>query len=156
MTKSAYCKLIDEVCALCAMGNPEPYYDAAELHVGGIRFVLQHGGTANDDCLFISCSYGTPPLALLPLITVRLLEANLKLFAPGGMRFGIEPERHEVFLAGSVRIAGLDAPALIALLQRYAEQAWDWRDHYFLLPPPEQREPDPMVVLSTDEAGEPS
>ncbi|MES2739918.1 MAG: CesT family type III secretion system chaperone [Pseudomonadota bacterium] len=151
MSHTNYCKLMDEFCSRYALKNASQLYEQAALKVGGIEFFLGHGGSANTDGMLVCCKYGTAPIALLPMVMARLLQANLKLFAPGDMRFGLTPLEHEVVLTGIVPMAHLDAAALMQLLEHLAEAAHAWRKSYFLLSPMENRPAEPFLTIAEDE-----
>ncbi len=146
MSHFSYRQLMDDFCTRYGLENASRLYDQAALKINGVEFFLAHGGDGNEDGLVVCCKYGVAPVALLPMVMARLLEANLKLFAPGGMRFGLSPLRHEILLTGVVPMAGLHAEALMDMLRHFAEDAHAWRTSYFLLSPPEDRPAEPFLT----------
>lgn len=156
MTKSTYRGLIDGLCKLTGIEQSEEFYEKAELDVDGIKFILGHGGEANENGLIMCCNYGKPPVALLPVVAARLLEANLQRFAPGGLRFGIDLATYEVLLAGVLPMTDMTASGLADLLEFFAEQAHEWRDHYFVLPPSELRPAAEWEIDLSTEEGSPA
>lgn len=150
MSYSTYRRLMDGVCELCGLDNPDEFAEQPFLKVHGVDFLLGHGGEEHEDGLIVICKYGVPPVALLMTAMARLLEANLRLFAPGGLRFGINPSSHEVILTGVLPMARLDASTLIELLEQFAADAQDWRSHYFVFPPPEMRSQEGSINLPED------
>ncbi|HEY4541005.1 MAG TPA: CesT family type III secretion system chaperone [Noviherbaspirillum sp.] len=132
MSYSKYCELIDGLCTLVGIGNPAALYSHAELTVDGEDCVLMHGGEYNEDGITVCCMFGEPPEENGDLIRQRLLEANLTAMQPGGMRYALNQSGGEVMLAGVVPLEALDPESLLALLARLAQNARQWRRHYFL------------------------
>lgn len=132
MSYSNYCGLMDGLCEIIGIPNSASLYERAELTVDGEDCVLMHGGEYNEDGIAIFCMFGEPPEDEADLIRQRLLEANLTLMQPGGMRFGINSPTDEVMLAGVVPMADLNPEGLLVMLAKFSSHARQWRQHYFL------------------------
>ncbi|HVK93288.1 MAG TPA: CesT family type III secretion system chaperone [Noviherbaspirillum sp.] len=132
MSYTNYCELIDGLCEMIGVADPKQFYELAELTIDDEECAILHGGQYNEDRIAIFCTYGSPPEQDADLVLQRLLEANLTLMQPGGLRFAFNPMTEEVILAGAIPMAGLSPEGLLHLLQKLARQARQWRRHYSL------------------------
>lgn len=156
MSKSTYCGLIDGLCKLTGLDNPEELYERAGLNIDGVEFVLAHGGSAHENSLILFCNFGVLPYDMQSKAMSRLMEANLQLFPPGGLRFGINPFQNEAILTGLVPMQELTAASLFNTLRTYAQRAKEWRDHYFLFLPTDPQTSASSAKTDSVKSGRPS
>lgn len=132
MCYESYCELIDSLCRLVGVSDPSRHYDLMTLNVDDEDCSIAYGGQYNQDRVTVSCVFGKPPEQRADEVLQRLLEVNLSVMPPGGLRFGIEPVTGDVILSGCVAMAGMGAEGLLRLLSQLASEAVQWRRHFFL------------------------
>jgi hypothetical protein len=63
-----------------------------------------------------------------------LLEANMFVHPAGFPAFSVSPQTKHVIFASHRHLSSVTAEDLCELLAELAEQAEDWRKHFFLVP----------------------
>ena len=139
MSNLKYRSLLDGLCKITGLANPEKLHASANLTINEVSFMLAPGANDNPDSLLIFCNYGVPPQELLGEALLQLLVANLELFPPGGPRFVLNPLASEVILAVDISLRNATSENLLELLECFAKQAKDWQKHYFLIESPVEK-----------------
>ena len=135
MATDAYRKLIDDVCALAKIPNPQSFYASADLIIEEVAFTLTNASEDDkDEFMAMYCDFGLLPGADRAAILERLLEKNLDMHGHGINTpvFMLNAETNHVLLGLSFPIAQLKAQELTEYLGQYAEIAKLWRGTYFL------------------------
>jgi hypothetical protein len=136
MSKSAFCRLVDEVCSSCGIPDSPSNYERFNLTTRGVAFTLAHAGALDDASLVFFCDFG--PLAEDTPLQVfrRLLELNLLALGKNNPRIGMDPEGGNVVLAGLLPLSPDMTPEkLLDELEHYATLALTWRDQHDLQDP---------------------
>lgn len=141
MSVSKYRELIDQLCALTLLPNPEAYYENAALAVGGVDFSLLYSEAEDAGNILIFCDAGSLPGKQQLEIVLRLLELNLQLYTgPNSPTFAYNANTQRITLATALPVLRTDAQALLTLLTDLADMAQVWRKDFFLMPAARRQE----------------
>ncbi|QKJ89195.1 molecular chaperone Tir [Paramixta manurensis] len=137
MSSREYCQLIDEICRITLLSDPESFYQYAHLNINQINFTLTEQSVGEENNLLIICEMGEIPNKNQAAILFRLLELNFHLFAePRSPICSVNPETQKVNLCISLPVIAATATGIVRLLTQLAEMAALWRETYFLDNPP--------------------
>ena len=130
MSKQKYCELIDELCSVCEISNPQSMYETCDLLVMDVAFTLLYREPIDGIVLF--CEYGEVPEANRAQILERVLEANTLTFDFNTPCFTVNPETKHVLVRAHVPLENLTAQELLTVLGTHAMSANVWRKTHFL------------------------
>ena len=133
MITPLYRSLIDQLCALASIPNPQSLYEFTAVEFNGVDFTLayKHGAGAGDVLLY--SDMGSLTLPDPTAAALRLLEINFYLF--GGQSspvFSLNPESRRINLCVALMLEQLTAGRLLELLHELADTANAWRKDFFL------------------------
>ncbi|GGM31204.1 CesT family type III secretion system chaperone [Pseudomonas asuensis] len=133
MSLESYQALINELCKLTIIPNPETLYEMASLRVREINFSLLYNESPAAGEVLIYCGFGPLPQQHRDAVMQRLLETNLHLFnGQNSPSFSYNPETGHVILVSVLLLDALDAQRLLDMLGYLAALAQKWRETYFL------------------------
>jgi hypothetical protein len=133
MSIENYQALINELCELTVIPNPETLYEMASIRVRGVDFSLLYNESPGAGEVLIYCGFGPLPQQQRDAVMQRLLETNLHLFnGQNSPSLSYNPETGHVVLVSVLLLDALKAQRLLDMLGYLAAMAQKWRETYFL------------------------
>jgi hypothetical protein len=133
MSIENYQVLINELCELTVIPNPETLYEMASIRVRGVDFSLLYNESPGAGEVLIYCGFGPLPQQRRDAVMQRLLETNLHLFnGQNSPSLSFNPETGHVVLVSVLLLDALKAQRLLDMLGYLAAMAQKWRETYFL------------------------
>lgn len=133
MSIENYQALINDLCELTVIPNPETLYEMASLRIRGIDFSLLYKDGPGAGEVLIYCGFGPLPQQQRETIMQRLLETNLYLFnGQNSPSLSYNPETGQVVLVSVLLLDALTAQRLLDMLGYLAAMAQKWQETYFL------------------------
>lgn len=133
MSIDVYRNLINQICEHAQIPDPRALYEKAELDIGGIQFLLRHGGDQAPHVFSIYCGLGPLPEPSRGMAMQRLLETNLLLASSGtGASFGYNPDNKQAILYCVMPLDQSSGLLTLSMLRQFAVVAGQWRSTYFL------------------------
>jgi hypothetical protein len=132
MPSATFRRLIDELCHLSKLPNPQALYERAALSIDGVdTSLVEREGQINE--VIIHCDFGALPTRRRDEVLLRLLEINFNLFiGSASPSCTVNQQTGRATLAAVAPLPGLTALALLELLGQLADMAKVWRQGYFL------------------------
>ena len=132
MPSATFRRLIDELCHLSKLPDPQALYERTALNVSGVDFSLvEREGPVSE--VIIHCDFGALPGRRREEVLLRLLEINFNLFiGSASPSCTVNQQTGRATLAAAAPLQGLGSLALLELLGQLADMAKVWREGYFL------------------------
>ncbi len=128
----AYRGLVNEFCALAALGDAEAIAEGCSFCVDDIECALIYLDHFSPDIIHCYIDFGLPPEARRAEVYRHLLTANYLQLASGSAAFTVSPETDHVVLISTLRLAEASPETLADLLAYHAQQALEWRRSFYL------------------------
>ncbi|AKJ27811.1 CesT family type III secretion system chaperone [Caldimonas brevitalea] len=129
MGAERYAELLQELCLVTGLGDPETVLQTRTLEVEGFTVVLDH--VENDpDAMYLQFDFGTVTAGRTLVVFRLMLESNLLVYAQDQAQLGLNPDTGNVLLIVRVPLSyEIDGSWLAELLVHYTEHGRYWRDH---------------------------
>jgi len=131
MSKELYVDLMTNFCKLVKLDGPEKIFEGNVIEIDGVDFYLGYNQETDPEIVVVYADFGTPAQERLLDAYEALLEANMAIYGSNSPAFMLSPDKR-VTLAYHYRLGQVSAEQLTMLLGTLAEQAKEWRKHYFL------------------------
>jgi len=156
MSFDHYRSLIDQVCELTLIPNPETLYENASLQVRGVDFSLFYRESPGAGEVLIYCGFGPLPQRRRDEVMQCLLETNLYLFnGQNSPALAYNAETGQVVLVSVLLLDALEAQRLLDMLGYISGMAKQWQESYFLKEPQKTEHPMPHGALRSSLAKAP-
>ncbi|RMO07127.1 Type III chaperone ShcM [Pseudomonas coronafaciens pv. zizaniae] len=128
-----YHTLINEICALSLISNPERFYESANFKISDVDFTLQYQDRDEGSAVLIYGDMGGLPSRNRDTVLLALMDINFHMFSGAHSPvFSFNAQTGRVLLMGSVGIERSSAEGVLLLMRSFAELAKEWREHGFM------------------------
>lgn len=133
MSVQTWRALIDSLCKLALIPNPQTLYEQTTLQVAGVDFSLVYSEGPGAGNVLLYGDMGPLPTRSRDAVAMRLLEMNFELSGdPASPAFSLNPQTQRVSLTVVLLLERLSAERLLEVLGHLANMAHAWRTDYFL------------------------
>jgi hypothetical protein len=135
MQQGNFYDLLEDICRLANIAEPDRFREKAQLVIDGTTFSLLDSADFEAGTIAYFCDFGpVPDTADRADILLRLLQRNLLMAGVRTPSFAMNYETGMVQLIGRSSLKEVDAITLLNAFAQYAKQAAQWRQTYFLDP----------------------
>lgn len=133
MSVQTWRALIDSLCKLALIPNPQTLYERTALQVNGVEFSLVYSDGAGAGNVLLYGDMGPLPVRARDAVAMRLLEMNFELSGDtASPAFSLNPQSQRVSLSVVLLLERMSAERLLEVLGHLADMALAWRRDFFL------------------------
>lgn len=131
--------LIDNLCKLTAIPNPQTLYEHTALQIANVGFTLIHDDGSGAGNILLYGDMGALPLHRREAIVIRLMELNFELAGrPFSPVFSFNAQSQKINLTAVLMLEFTSAERLLEIMDHLADMAIAWRADFFLDSPQSQ------------------
>jgi hypothetical protein len=130
--QQTYRQLIDQFCALTGLDDPDDIAEGKSFNVDEVECAVIYQDQISPELVYCYIDFGLPPGNLLIEVYDQLLQANYLQFASTKSTFSLSPHTGHVILVSVVQLQEATAELLTDQFSYHAQQALEWRNHFFL------------------------
>ncbi|MBI6738805.1 CesT family type III secretion system chaperone [Pseudomonas syringae] len=130
-----YQALINEICTLSLISEPERFYESANFKISDVDFTLHYQDRDEGRAILIYGDMGALPARNRDSALLALMDINFHMFAGAhSPAFSWNAQTGRVLLMGSIGLERATAEGVLLLMKSFADLAREWREHGFMGP----------------------